>query len=171
MKARFYSMQPIRLSARHERWVHGVFGILILSGLWWLYARNFLIRVGEFGEERHPAEAWCLKAHGAAAMAFLMVLGTLWSGHIRRAWHLRRNRVSGLPLLLLMALLILTGYGLYYAGSEELRPWISLVHWLIGCLASLGLLLHVVIGKRRHVSLAAQLRADQDEAEAGSGRA
>jgi hypothetical protein len=45
-------------------------------------------------------------------------------------------------------LLITSGYALYYFGSEESRPWISLLHWVLGLGAPLLLLWHIVSGRR-----------------------
>jgi hypothetical protein len=45
-------------------------------------------------------------------------------------------------------LLVVTGYGLYYAGKEETRPWIRMAHWITGVLAAFGLALHACLGKR-----------------------
>jgi choline-glycine betaine transporter len=62
---------------------------------------------------------------------------------------MRRNHRSGLSILGMVALLIATGYGLYYVGDEQARPWISCVHWLIGLAAAGMAPLHVVLGRRR----------------------
>jgi hypothetical protein len=51
-------------------------------------------------------------------------------------------------MLCLVLLLVATGYGLYYAGDEETRPWISMAHWIGGMLAAFGLALHAWLGKR-----------------------
>jgi len=46
-------------------------------------------------------------------------------------------------------LLIATGYGLYYAGDEQTRPWISCVHWVLGLAAASMAPLHVYLGRCR----------------------
>jgi hypothetical protein len=127
-------------------------GVLFLSGLGWLLAHYFFAPPAEFGETAAPSEPWWLRIHGAAAMASLIALGTLFPGHIALAWKFRQNLRSGFSMLGIAGVLILTGYGLYYAGGEETRPWISLVHWAVGILAIAGLLLHVQLGKRRFES-------------------
>lgn len=96
-----------------------------------------------------PVEPWWLRVHGAAAMAFLVALGSLLPGHVSRAWQMRRNHRSGLFMLGLVLLLIATGYGLYYAGDEQTRPWISCVHWVLGLAAAGMAPLHVYLGRRR----------------------
>lgn len=140
---------PMRLSLRHKRWLYAMSGALFLSGLGWLLAHFFLASPVEFGDPHHVSEPWWLRVHGATAMGFLMAFGSLLPGHIARAWQARKNYRSGLLMLGIVATLVLTGYGLYYAGDEQTRPWISAVHWAVGLAAAAGLLLHVTLGKRR----------------------
>jgi hypothetical protein len=47
----------------------------------------------------------------------------------------------------LVLLLTLSGYALYYFGSEDARPWISVLHWGIGIVAPLVLVWHIVSGR------------------------
>ncbi len=138
----------MRLSRRHERWVYGIGGLLFLSGVGWLIAHYFLAKPDAFGNSFHPSEPWWLRLHGAAAMGFLLVLGSLFPRHLVPAWRVRRNFRSGLGVIGVMALLIATGYGLYYAAGEQSRPWISAIHWIIGLLAALIVPWHAWRGKR-----------------------
>ncbi|MFI4939896.1 MAG: hypothetical protein ACHP7O_06090 [Burkholderiales bacterium] len=145
----------MRLSRRHERWIYATGGILFFSGIGWLIFHYFFAGTNEFGVARHPSEPWWLRLHGAAAMGFLVAIGSLLPGHIVRAWHLRKNYRSGVLILALVVALILTGYCLYYLGDEQSRPWISMAHWAVGIVSGLGFLLHVWLGKRK---LPAQVR-------------
>ncbi|AST31273.2 hypothetical protein AB6Q13_05265 [Ralstonia solanacearum] len=140
---------PVRLSQRHKRWLYATAAVLCISGLGWLVAHDLLGGQGAFGDAPHPSEPWWLRLHGAAAMAFLVALGSLLPGHVSRAWQMRRNHRSGLFMLGLVLLLIATGYGLYYAGDEQTRPWISCVHWVLGLAAAGMAPLHVYLGRRR----------------------
>jgi hypothetical protein len=79
-----------------------------------------------------PAQPWLMKVHGAAAMLALIVFGSLVPIHIRRGWRAHRNRLSGTVMVTTSALLILTGYALYYAAGEEMRVWSSAAHQVIG---------------------------------------
>ncbi len=60
-----------------------------------------------------------MKIHGAAAMAILVLVGMLLTGHVRFAWRARRNRGNGSLFLGTFGILTVTGYGLYYAGGES----------------------------------------------------
>lgn len=136
----------IVLPTRHERLIYLVFAILTLSGLAWLGGRYGLRADPEFP---HPLEAWALKLHGAATMCALLAVGSVLPQHVRFAWRIQRNRVSGVVVLSLLGGLAVTGYGLYYAADENLRPWISLGHWGWGLALPAGIIWHVVAGRRR----------------------
>lgn len=144
-----FSQRTVRLSPRHERWTHAAVLLLSLSGAGWLLAHYFFRTHGEFGDLPSPAEAWMLRAHGAAAMLALVITGSLLPNHVQRALATHRNLASGLPLLALMALLTASGYGLYYIADETLRPTVSLLHWIAGLLLPPLIIGHVIIGKRR----------------------
>ena len=140
----------MRLSRLHRRWIYAVCATLAGSGIAWLIAHYLLSSASPFDDAHHPSEPWWLRLHGAAAMAFLVVLGTILPGHAKRAWSLRRNCtpqvrrniITGILMLTLVTALVSTGYALYYSGSEELRPYISTCHWIAGLVAAAGFYQH-----------------------------
>lgn len=146
----------IVLSARHERLIYLALSLLGLSGLAWLGARYGLRSDPEFP---HPLELWALKFHGAGAILGLLGLGSVLPQHVRFAWRARRNRTSGTILISIAGILVLTSYGLYYAADENLRPWISLVHWGIGLALPAGLIWHVIAGRRQRTALSSHRKA------------
>ena len=138
----------IRLSSGHRMCLFGVFAAAFLTGVaWWVLHRWFQV-AGEFGPSPHPAEYWLIRLHGAAAFATLVLLGSLLPLHVKRAWLARRNRRSGGLMLLLNALLALTGYALYYAGGETFRATASTAHLLLGLALPLLLVVHILRGRR-----------------------
>lgn len=139
-------MAGIRLSDRHQRWIYGVGLVLVLTGFAWIVARLFLVKETPFGSSPSDVESWSLKIHGGAAMAFLIILGTLIQGHMQGGWRAGKNVRTGVSLVAFNLLLILTGYGLYYLGSETLRPISSWIHIVTGVIVPPLLVIHV---KRR----------------------
>jgi hypothetical protein len=137
----------MRLARGHRHWVYGVAGLLFATGALWLGFHYFVQVKGEFGPAPHPLEHWWLRLHGAAAMAGLVVAGSLLPIHIRRGWHQRRNLLLGIVLLSTVLLLTVSGYALYYFGGEQARPWISLFHWAIGLAAPVAMIWHIVSGR------------------------
>jgi uncharacterized membrane protein YfcA len=134
-----------RLSRLHEYWVYGTGAVLSLSGIGWLIC-HFLLRAPTPGP--HPLEVWWLRLHGAALVGFLVILGTVLPAHAVYGWRHRMNRATGIPVLVVAALLAVSGYGLYYLVDDQWRSWTSLLHWVVGLVATALLALHAVLGKR-----------------------
>ncbi len=130
-----------RLSGPLKAVVYLSFFLLLITGAGWMHAQG---RLEDEGWERIPR--LLMKIHGGAAMAAMIVLGALVP-HVRRGWTAKRNRLSGAVLLAVNAFLILTGYGLYYAGGEALREWISRWHTWIGLAVGVLLPAHVITGR------------------------
>ena len=150
----------IRLGPWHQGAVYGATAVLALSGIIWLVLHYFLAAPGEYGPQVNPLEPWMLRLHGAAAMAGLVIYGSLLPVHVRRAWSIRRNIALGIGLVTIMLLLTLTGYLLYYSGDETTRPVISAAHWLPGLAVPALLVWHIVSGRTRaRVSEPAESRA------------
>jgi hypothetical protein len=137
----------IRLGPWHQGAVYGATAALAVSGIIWLVLHYFLAVPGEYGPQIHPLEPWMLRLHGAAAMAGLIIYGSLLPVHIRRAWSIRRNIVLGIGLVAVMLLLTVTGYLLYYSGDENTRPLISAAHWILGLVVPALLVWHIISGR------------------------
>lgn len=130
--------------------MYSSFAVVLLSGLAWLILDRWVRVSGEFGPEHHPAEHISLILHGIGAYAFLVIVGAMIPVHIPLGWNLRRNRVSGVALLSIFALLGITALGLYYIGEDALRSSTSLIHWVVGLIAIPGLIIHVTRNRTRH---------------------
>ena len=87
------------------------------------------------------AAAWALRGHGALAYATLVVAGSVLPAHLRQAWLRRRNRKSGTTLATLLVALALSGLWLYY-GGERGRMSVSTVHWLLGLVLPVWIVVH-----------------------------
>lgn len=127
--------------------IYLAFAVLFVSGAGWLVADQ--MKETTYGEIWQQAAATLLMLHGGAAMLTLMLLGALFPLHIGRAWQARKNRGTGILMLICNGLLILTAFALYYLGSEEVRPWTSGLHIAFGLGLPLLLLLHIEVGRRR----------------------
>ncbi len=91
-----------------------------------------------------PANALLMKIHGAAAMPALLLLGALLP-HVAWGWRLAHNRASGIALLALNGVLIVTGYFLYYAGDDVLRQSAGVIHLVLGAVLAVLLPTHLYI--------------------------
>jgi hypothetical protein len=136
----------VRLDPRFRAALYAAFAILTVTGAVWLLA--------DWRKDPLSPDPWqdisatMLMLHGGVAMATLMLLGALVPLHVRRAWRSGRNRMTGPAMVAVNAVLIATAFGLYYAGSETLRPWISDLHIAAGLALPAALLVHVWLGRR-----------------------
>ncbi|WP_128921061.1 hypothetical protein [Bradyrhizobium nanningense] len=89
-----------------------------------------------------------LMVHGGMAMLALLLLGALVPLHAQRSWRSGKNLVSGSVMAASNAVLIATAFGLYYLGSEAVRPFMSWIHLGTGFSLALLLPLHIWLGRR-----------------------
>jgi hypothetical protein len=136
------------LSPFHRRLIYLAVTLLWISGgLWWYWqisnSPDDLLEAGV-----RSRQTLALRVHGAAAILFLVVFGTLFPIHMRSGWRQKKNRASGGFLVSVLLALIATGWGLYYIGYEALRPAMSFVHTYLGLLLPLIIYLHVLFSRR-----------------------
>jgi cytochrome c biogenesis protein CcdA len=137
----------LRLKSSFRRSIYAAFAVLFLTGAVWL--------VADWQKDISPDEIWqqiaatMLMVHGGAAMITLLLLGALIPLHLLRSWRAAKNRVSGSVMVAFNAVLIVTAFGLYYLGSESVRPWMSWIHIAAGSLLALSFPIHIVLGRRK----------------------
>ena len=138
-------MRPngMKLSRRHRVWFYGTFVVLFLSGVVWLVA--YYGASGDTGT--HAVATLALQAHGASAIVALVILGTLVPLHIKRGWIAKRNRGHGMMLIAVNGALVVSGYGLYYAGGEGLRAAAHWGHIVLGLALPACIAWHVAAGR------------------------
>jgi hypothetical protein len=140
----------LRLEWRFRLALYGAFALLVVTGAAWLAADR--LKDAPFDDAARElwqqAAAWLLMIHGGCAMVTLMLFGALIPVHAMRAWRARRNRITGTAMASINAALIATGFGLYYFGSETLRPLASVAHIAVGFVLPLMIVVHVVTGMR-----------------------
>jgi hypothetical protein len=140
----------MRLAASLRYAIYAATGVVFLSGAAWLAARY----IPAWSTAQDGIASTSMRVHGAGAMAFLVLAGSAIALHVPPAWLDRRNRTSGLALSIALAFLVVTGYCLYYSGSESLRTMASLGHWLIGLALPVVLVLHMRLGRKTGLAAA-----------------
>jgi len=125
--------------------LYGTFSVLFATGAGWFVADQ--LKDSQNGELWQQVSANLLMAHGGVAMLALLFLGALGPVHVRRGWRGRKNRMTGIVVVALNATLIATAFGLYYLGSDAIRPWTSLVHLVLGLCLPAILVAHIVVGR------------------------
>jgi hypothetical protein len=137
----------LRLNLGFQFALYAAFSVLFVTGALWLFADQMKVAVGT-GETWQAMAANLLMVHGGVAMITLMFLGALVPLHIRLGWRSRRNRVTGAAMASFNTVLVVTAFGLYYTGSEVLRPWMSIIHTGFGLCLPFLFLVHIFIGRR-----------------------
>ncbi len=143
----------IRLKRFHRYFLYAVLALLFFSGAVWAYW-NYLAPPSD--DFLAKAKTWAMKIHGAAAMAILVLIGTVLTAHVKFAWRAGRNRGNGALFLSVFGILTITGYGLYYAGGEKLRAWTSWIHLAVGLALPVLLLIHILLGKKTRPALSSR---------------
>ena len=120
---------------------HLILAVCAFSGL--LYFVRHELRIELPGFEAHGY----LVTHGISAAFALLAFGAVLPAHLRAAWIAKRNRASGILMIAVMSVLMLSGLLLYY-GSEEMRDGVVLTHWVVGFAAFAAFVLHLMLGRR-----------------------
>ncbi|HYA04569.1 MAG TPA: hypothetical protein VEF90_01665 [Xanthobacteraceae bacterium] len=136
-----------RLDYRFRWGLYAAVAVLFVTGAAWLITDPLKDSAG--GEFWQAVSADLLMIHGGATMVTLVLLGALIPVHVFRAWRGGQNRLMGIVVATANVLLVVTAFGLYYAGSDTLRPWISDLHSAIGLVLPALLVIHIVTGRRR----------------------
>ncbi|MFZ9641996.1 MAG: hypothetical protein ACO29L_00945 [Candidatus Methylopumilus sp.] len=119
------------------------FSLVAITGVWWIMLSEVMASMNL--KLIHQV----LIIHGITATICLMIFGSIMTQHIRIAWQLNKNRVSGGASATVFVLLILTGLGLYYAGEEQ-QSFFEWSHIAVGLLIVFLVPVHIVLGKRAH---------------------
>jgi hypothetical protein len=135
----------MRIKAAFRFALYAAFGLLFATGIIWLVADQLKEESGDLWQQ---TAAYALMVHGGMTMVTLMFLGALVPSHIQRAWRAKKNRTTGIVSVIVYGLLIITAFGLYYLGSEAVRPWLSFVHVTVGLAVPVLLAVHVLVGRR-----------------------
>jgi len=136
----------LRLDPRFRFALYGVFALLVLTGAVWLVADQ--LKDAAESELWQRVSASMLMIHGGVAMIALLLIGALFPLHVRLGWRSGRNRITGPAMMAFNAVLILTAFGLYYSGSDAVRPWMSNLHIVVGFALPALFLFHVLLGRR-----------------------
>ena len=117
------------------------FSIVAITGIWWILLSEVMSSINLKLIHR------ILIVHGITATFCLMIFGSLMTQHIRVAWQLKKNRVSGGISIFTIGLIILSGLGLYYAEEDQqmIYEW---AHIVMGLLVVFLIPIHIIFGRK-----------------------
>jgi len=117
--------------------------LLRLSGAAWLVLHFAFAQQTAFGPLPNPWEAVLMRMHGMLAVGGVFLLGWIIGAHTLERWGSARNRLSGIALVGSVALLVASGYALYYTtgalheAASRTHEWLgagsllaALAHWI-----------------------------------------
>lgn len=137
----------MRLSITMRVMVWSMLTILWVTGTIWL---TLVWSSPPIELDQHVAawESFLMRVHGGGAMLALLILGALVPLHVLPSWRRGRNRISGMSICALMIVLIVTAFGIYYAGDDQWRAVLSGTHKVVGLASPMLLAGHIWLGRR-----------------------
>lgn len=135
----------MRLEPGLRFWTYAVLATLAATGAIWLVA-DMLKNADDEAWQMIAADM--LMLHGMVAMIALVLIGAMIPLHIQRSWRTGKNRISGAVMIGANAVLVVTAWGLYYAGSDLLRTFVTDIHIAVGLALPALVIVHVVLGRR-----------------------
>ncbi len=139
----------LKIPWRYRACMFSLITLSWVSGVAFFVMNRWLTIEGEFGLEKHPAQATVLKLHAASAFLMMVSYGYLLATHVPAGYRSRRQRILGLGLVGAIGFLIVTAYGLYYVGGENFRSLIGYAHAAVGFVFPLLMAFHIITGKSR----------------------
>jgi hypothetical protein len=143
------------MSRRQRFAVYTVFGLLWVSGCWWLVLDRFFTRPGQFGPMPHPWEPAMLLIHGVVAIVSMYVLGWVTARHVLRWWPAKLRRLSGGLLAALFAVLTLSGFALFFVSDDRFQRFSAASHDVLGIAITAFAIQHWFFARRRDIRSAA----------------
>lgn len=127
--------------------VYVIVGVLWISGCAWLCLDQFAAQRGPFGSTPHPLEPPLLLAHGVTGVASLYLFGWIGARHALRWWVGGLRRMSGGTLACIVALLILSGFALFFLTSDAWQRYTAAVHDVLGIAVTVFAIQHWFFGR------------------------
>ena len=125
------------------RWTLNAVSVgLWVSGCVWLVLHLWFQTPTEFGAGPHDWEPPLLLIHGLLAVPALYLFGWISARHALDGWRMARRRPSGALVFVTLAVLVLSGFALYFLSGDGVRAFAAVVHEAIGVAAIAAALLH-----------------------------
>lgn len=132
----------------YPKWLNGSFIklfylSLILSGALLIPTLlEFKLEISVPWRLKTPTRDVVAYIHYILGTCSLILIGSLWSIHMRREWRRKEKRFSGTILALLHIFLFITSSGILYLGNEEYSNIASTLHFIFSLLFIMIILIH-----------------------------
>lgn len=115
----------------------------LVTGIAFFILKTWITVEGDFGLEKHPWQFPILKVHAASAFFIMIMFGAFLGSHVQYGWRTGRSRRTGIIMLIVLSIQIVTAYMLYYLSNESLRLVTEYVHLAVGASIVLALVVHI----------------------------
>lgn len=153
-------MVEITMTGRFRKGLFALYATAWCSGITFFVLKTWFVVDGDFGPFKHPWQFPSLQIHGAAAFLMMITFGFLLGAHVQYTWGIKKRKKSGVAIVTMNVLLMMSAYLLYYIVQNELRNIIEYVHLAIGFALPFALLFH--IWKRRSGYITRELSKNLD---------
>jgi hypothetical protein len=127
--------------------IHLAFALLWFAGAAVFALKHFFPASSELGPAQNAAVAPLLLVHGIVAVLVTFLFGWISAAHVGAMWRVGADRASGLWLLWLVAILIVTGFAGFFLVADSIRDWNGLLHGLLGLALIAPWLVHLFGGR------------------------
>ena len=143
------------MPGRQRAAIYLILGLLWLSGCTWFLLEQFFARPGRFGPTPPPWQPPLLLLHGVVAIAGMYLLGWVSARHVVRWWPGRSRRWSGATLATFLALLVISGFALFFVSEDRWQRVAALSHDGLGLGVTIFGIQHWFFARRRDMRSAA----------------
>jgi len=138
----------VRLSPAQRLCIYGTVGALWLTGCAWLVLDRYFVRHGSFGAMPHPWEPPLLLLHGIIAILSMYLFGWITARHVMRWWPAGMRRVSGGGLAAFIAILIVSGFALFFLTDDGWIRYSAVSHEVLGLAVTVFAIRHWIYRRR-----------------------
>lgn len=128
--------------------LYSILGLLFLSGAGWLILHWFFQVPTQFGSAPHPLQPGILIVHGVLGIVAVFLVGWVAGAHVVTNWARKVSRGSGIAMIATLAILTVTGFGIYYLTAELVARVDAFVHEIVGLAGILPALIHWLPNRR-----------------------
>lgn len=134
---------------RPQAAVYLIMGALWVTGCGWLLLDQFIAARGPFGKTPHPLEQPLLLIHGITSVLSMYLLGWISVRHVLRWWRGGLRRLSGGVLAAMLALLVVSGFALFFVSDDRWQYVAALIHEVLGVAVTVFAIQHWFFYQRR----------------------
>jgi len=142
-------MITLKISKRVQLSLYSIVAISLITGVLFFVLKTWFDVEGDFGLEKHPWQFPVLKIHAASAFGMMLFSGAMLASHVQFGWRSQRSRKTGITLISIFSIQILSAYLLYYLANETARIITEYIHLAVGVSIPLALFAHIVLARAR----------------------